>query len=422
MPKKISADKDPAFAHSNGKLTRGSAFALASMATCTAIFLLIEPVCAQTASPVTITKVFDPDLADVKLGPEVKQAIKDAVEKAKPSTDGCYPAAIPTFTAHQKASGDPGFDHSLGQARAEALQQALTGSLGYGQDQFKTDFASGSADDVEVTYKPGKDTDAPRLKVTSNPPKGTKVKTGDKIHLTIIGSERYADGHKSWPTGVKSLQLTANDGVVASKDYGQPPQACARQTLEATYTVPSNPPEIIHLHAIAEDGVGNQAVEDGDFPTSGDYFGKLKFRSQQQVPAGTQYFTGDLDITLKRDSKGNLTGTLSGTQSEKLVLSTCPSETITPGRVAAKLNGVLKGTTISLDVSDGSASAPIMTPCNGRQPGTASAVYAWPHFALVFHDLTPAANGSYHFDQEWTNPGGGFPFTEHYALQLDPVK
>jgi hypothetical protein len=230
-----------------------------------ATLALAGPVSAEAPSPVTISDVFDPDLADVK--PAAMQAIKDAVAKAKASEDGCYPPPLAILTAQVKASGDSSFDTSLGKARGDALEQTLT-ALGYGQDRVKTGYATGSSDNVQVTYdKPGKDTDAPRLKVTSTPPKGTRVKAGDKIHVTIVASERYADGHKSWPTGVQSIQLTANDGLVDSKDYGKPPQPCARQTLQADYTVPSNPPPVVHLHALAEDGVGNHGGEDADFPT-----------------------------------------------------------------------------------------------------------------------------------------------------------
>jgi len=226
---------------------------------------LVPPIFAETPSPVTISGVFDPDLADVK--PAALQAIKDAVGKAKASEDGCYPPPLATFTAQAKASGDPSFDTSLAKARADALQQALAAS-GYGQDRVQTGYATGNSDNVQVSYdKANKDTDGPRLKVTSTPPKGTKVKAGDKIHVTIAASERYADGHKSWPTGVQSIQLTANDGLVDSKDYGKPPQPCARQTLEVNYTVPNSPPPVVHLHALAEDGVGNHSGEDADFPT-----------------------------------------------------------------------------------------------------------------------------------------------------------
>jgi hypothetical protein len=234
---------------------------------CTATPLFVRPLAATPPPPVTINDVFDPDLADVK--PAAVQGIKDAAAKAKASEDGCYPPPVASFTAQVKSSGDGSFDASLGQARAGALQQTLT-SLGYGEGRVKTGHATGSSDSVQVNYdapNKGKDTDPPRLKVTWTPPKDTKVKAGDKIRVTIIASERYADGHKSWPTGVQSIQLTANDGLVDSKDYGKPPQPCVRQTLEASYTVPNNPPPIIHLHAIAEDGVGNHGGEDGDFPT-----------------------------------------------------------------------------------------------------------------------------------------------------------
>ncbi|MEY2578818.1 MAG: hypothetical protein QOI49_1642, partial [Verrucomicrobiota bacterium] len=230
-----------------------------------ATLVLARPTFAETPPPVTLNDVFDPDLADVK--PAATQAIKDAIDKTKVSEDGCYPPPLATLTAEVKASGDASFEASLGKARAEALQQTLA-TMGYGQDRVKTAFSSGSSDNVQVTYKTSeKDTDAPGLKVTSSPPKGTKVKAGDKIHVTIIASERYADGHKSSPTGVQSIQLTANDGLVKSKDYGKPPQPCARQTLEVDYTVPNNPPPVVHLHALAEDGAGNHGGEDADFPT-----------------------------------------------------------------------------------------------------------------------------------------------------------
>ncbi|HST29991.1 MAG TPA: hypothetical protein VLK27_04055 [Chthoniobacterales bacterium] len=219
---------------------------------------------SQSGSPVMISNVFDPDLADVK--PVATQAIKDAVSKAKASEDGCYPPPLATFTAQVPASGDSSFQAALGKARADALQQALA-ALGNGPDKVNIGYGTGNSDNVLVNYKPGKDTDAPRMKVTSIPNKGTKVKAGDKIRVTIVASERYADGHKSWPTGVHSIQLTANDGLVDSKDYGKPPQPCARQTLETTYTVPNHPPPVIHLHALAEDGVGNHGGEDADFPT-----------------------------------------------------------------------------------------------------------------------------------------------------------
>jgi len=235
---------------------------------CGATSVLVGPLGAATPpAPVTINDVFDPDLADVKRA--AVQGIKEAAAKAKPSDDGCYPPPLANFIAQVKSSGDASFEDSLGQARADALQQTLT-SLGYGAGRVKTGHATGSSDSVQVNYdtpNKGKDTDPPRIKVTWAPAKGTKVKAGDKIRVTIIASERYADGHKSQPSGVQSIQFIANEELIESKDYGKPPQPCVRQTLEATYTVPNDPPPIIHLHAIAEDGVGLHDGEDADFPT-----------------------------------------------------------------------------------------------------------------------------------------------------------
>ena len=262
-----------------------------------------------------INDVFDPDLADVK--PAAVQGIKDAAAKAKASEDGCYPPPAASFTAQVKSSGDGSFDASLGQARADALQQTLT-SLGYGEGRVKTGHATGSSDSVQVNYdapNKGKDTDPPRLKVTWTPPKNTKVKAGDKIRVTIIANERYADGHKSQPTGVQSIQFIANEEVVDSKDYGKPPQPCARQTLDATYTVPNDPKPIIHLHAIAEDGVGNHDGEDADVPTGKTWKGTLRADAVYSVPvngpAGAWRTCRDAwaaETTVVLGSKGKLEG------------------------------------------------------------------------------------------------------------------
>jgi hypothetical protein len=220
---------------------------------------------------------------------------------------------VATFTAEVKAAGDSSFEAALGKARADALQQALT-ALGYGPDKITVGYATGNSDNVLVNYKPGKDTDAPGMKVTSIPAKGTRVKAGDKIKVTIVASERHADGHKSWPTGVQVIQLTANDGLVDSKDYGKPPQPCARQTLEATYTVPSNPPPVIHLHAIAEDGVGNNGGEDADFPTGDKWEGSWHATgihdSQRYGQGGNVRHEETLDATFAFYVSGN--GVISG--------------------------------------------------------------------------------------------------------------
>src|SRR5581483_1961311 len=218
---------------------------------------------AQTPTPVTLNSLFGEDLAEI--GPEGMGKLQEAVKKARRD---CYPPRI-KFTIVTQNVGDPLFVKTLGKARVEALKQAVS-KLGLKDDQFKVDSVIGAVDGVLVNYDkftPDDDKNPPTLKVTWTPRKGTKVRAGDKIKATVRASERYEDGHKSWPTGVYNIQLTADDGLVDSKDYGRMPQPCERRTLEASYTVPRNPPPIVHLRAIAEDAGGNKDSDVGKFPT-----------------------------------------------------------------------------------------------------------------------------------------------------------
>ena len=80
---------------------------------------------------------------------------------------------------------------------------------------------------------------------------------------------------------MKDIQVTADPGgPVTSKDYlSYQGKACNEksweQSLDATYTVPSNPPPIIKLCALTEDFVGNQNLRCGEFPTGNKWKGKL---------------------------------------------------------------------------------------------------------------------------------------------------
>jgi hypothetical protein len=229
---------------------------------------------AQTPSPVTLSGLFEQGHADLK----TTQQLKDAIKKAPRE---CYPPRV-KFTIVTSGGDDrqiivPGpfdsFDRRavelLAKARQEALEQALP-SLGLEPGQFKVDSVKFGVDQVLVSYDKFNqdDMDPPTLKVTSTPREGTKVEAGDQIKVTITASKRYDDGYKSWPgNGVLNLQLIADDGrLVDSKYYGLPPP-CERRTLEATYTVPRNPPRIVHLTALAEDAVGRLSLWVGEFYT-----------------------------------------------------------------------------------------------------------------------------------------------------------
>jgi hypothetical protein len=271
---------------------------------------LISPAFSQTPSPVTLS-LFDPDLADLK-----------APEKLKDATS-CYPGA--TFKVGAKYD-DPLMQDALTKAREEALAVALK-RLGLDSARFKIEAGATDSDDVQVSYPnsaAGKDTDGPKLKTSSVPKKGTKVKTSNTITVTINASERFEDGHKSWPTGVRSIQLLADNGPttikVDDKDYGMRPPPCERRSVKMRpYIVPANPPPIVHLHALAEDAVGNQSGEDAEFPTVDVWTGTM--HSEMNANYGTSKYgrpgvcTGeswDFELRLLAGRDGEFTGKATG--------------------------------------------------------------------------------------------------------------
>ena len=118
----------------------------------------------------------------------------------------------------------------------------------------------------------GDDTLAPRVNVISSPARGTKVKTGDKINLKVMATEKRRGG--PWQTGVKMIQITAQPGGPVKDPWVNPsalPKACEEKTWEhkeeATYVVPKNPPPIIKICALAQDYFGNESSQCGEFVT-----------------------------------------------------------------------------------------------------------------------------------------------------------
>jgi hypothetical protein len=137
----------------------------------------------------------------------------------------------------------------------------------------------------------GDDSFAPQLDVFSTPARGTKVKPGDKITLNIKATELRSG--ESWQSGVMDIQVTADPGgLVTSKDYleyrGKSCDAKSwEQKLDATYTVPSNPPPIITLCVITEDFAGKQDFKCGEFPTGNTWNGKVHLVSSVFGPNGS---------------------------------------------------------------------------------------------------------------------------------------
>src|SRR4029077_15514880 len=142
----------------------------------------------------------------------------------KDMDNDCYPRPF-TITVYTAADRDLDFQTQLQQARMDALVSYLKEQ---GLDPQKNveqgDGLSGKKLDgtADGTYN-DVDRDPPVIKMTSEPPEKNKVKPGENITIHATASERHADGHRSYPSGVKSLQLIANGTVMDSKDYGMKP-------------------------------------------------------------------------------------------------------------------------------------------------------------------------------------------------------
>lgn len=295
-----------------------------------------------------LNNVFDPDLADVK----PSEALSNAIKKGQQGRE-CYPPRM-KMTIVTPGSGDD-FANALAKARAEAMAAYLS-AAGVPKDQFQVLSTMGALDTVLVTYgelSTDKDREAPKFKLLrSDPQKGTKVKAGDKIKVTIIASERYEDGHKSWPTGVRATQLReAQAGILHVEEYGQAPPPCGLARFEWTYTVPANPPKIIKLIARTEDGVGNAVEEEANFPTVDLWKGTINLERDGRNPSCSA-ITSTADFTVEVGSDGIVSGSGIFEHSSYTCKSRGSSHTFPATHGTIKVQGKKEAGTFSIYLSD----------------------------------------------------------------------
>jgi hypothetical protein len=156
---------------------------------------------------------------------------------------------------------------------------------------------------------------------------------------------------------------------------------------------------------------------------AGEWKGAFDWSARQPVPSGMQHFSGHLDLTLDEDKDGVLKGTLTGSQTEKLDLTSCPSEAVAPGRVGASLTGTVAQQKVTINVTAPTYTPPQMSPCpTGGRPGTSGAIFVFPHFDEALNSLTPVDEYNYEFDREWTVVTGRYPFTLHFTVKLQRSK
>ena len=168
----------------------------------------------------------------------------------------------------------------------------------------------------------GDDTLAPRARVLSNPGPGKQVREGDQIHVTARAQERRSGG--PWQMGLARIQLLSvrpSQELVDSVEFtDRRGKACEGKawegTLEATYTVPPNPPPVIELCVVAEDWAGNGEGR-GDWKCAefrtGEVWEGTEHGEWMQASLGVvSTHDGTIKLTVAPD--GSVSGEGSGTQ------------------------------------------------------------------------------------------------------------
>jgi hypothetical protein len=147
--------------------------------------------------------------------------------------------------------------------------------------------------------------------------------------------------------------------------------------------------------------------------------GSYEFSLTQPIPeaGGVQYQTASLDISLTFEGQ-TVTGTIEGPTDQRLTQPSCPSETTTPGRTTAEVEGTLTPEALELVVVSAAWTPPAVSPCPGGPPGligqgTPSGIYG---FEDSLARLEVAGDGFYRNDHIETVPSMA-PFTaEHHVV------
>ena len=212
-----------------------------------------------TAGPLTFD-LFSRDSVDI----EPRVARSGSPRGAPAHGPGQCPVGRLTF--HVEA-GDKLFQDALGAARRDAVL-AFLASQGIAASRFFADVAvGGTQNHVRLDINAARDDMAPTLDVEWTPPKGSKVTVGTRIAAKAVAR----DDANLWQTGIKTIDLNVDrGGPFGFEDFPQPPRTCERlpppRTLDGVYTVPSDPPPLVRLRAIAKDYAGNETETVGRVP------------------------------------------------------------------------------------------------------------------------------------------------------------
>lgn len=333
---------------------------------------------ACSTTPCHVTNAFNQDLADLldKKNQQLADAAKAAAESVKDSKgkdSGCNPPPVTLTVFTTPNPTDPKLETLIASARMAALVKYF-GENGVPWQSIDPVYApatvpNGAGSDGTVDMRLNNvDRDPPILKTNSKPPKGTKVKGGDQIKVHATASERFVDGHKSSPTGVKAIQLIADGTVVDSKDYGMKPPPCEVRIFEPSYTVPSNPPPVVHLLVIAEDAVGHRTFEEADFPTA-DWYGTLKGHGQGNIYNDT----AEVRFSFSETSNGAIKGKgRVTTTSENQSHADCVTSRMPPKPYDIEIGGQRVGDEFNIELSNPRKTVTFSSKCKSGMSNTFS--------------------------------------------------
>jgi hypothetical protein len=378
---------------------------------------------AQQAKSASIptNDLFWPDTADFKPGAGGVARLVNFVKQAQTAGSQC-PTDV-DFTVYD-STGDSMWAEAMANWRREAIEGVLRG---FGPSvRVTANSTGGIISAVIISAQSAKDKERPKLDTNSVPRKGKKVKAGDKITVTMIAR----DHANLWQSGIKTIQLVAeSDGgrFIASENFPPAPPGCTalppERRVEATYMVPANPPPIVRLAALAEDHVGLMDTDVGEFPTQGDWYGRIDWSLRH--PTGRHW--GRLDLTLDYDGQGNLKGQMTGDDHTEAQWASCRLTTQTPAKLSANLVGQYTPgrNAMSLRVTDqhfeqgkyslDCASASGM-PFGGGGP------LGQPGLAQLLNSLTVKADGSVEASGEWPVTPAHAKATLHMKLTLRPAQ
>jgi hypothetical protein len=258
----------------------------------------------STAAQQTTETLFNvfPDASSVDPGPKELARLAGAIQQAKVPRE-CPLGELTIYTP----KGDKIFQGALSGARRDAVLAALE-RLGLDvAGRLFVNEVQGSAGKFDVGYSPARDDKPPTLTTTSQPKKGSKVKAGQTINVTMVAR----DDADRLQTGIESIRLTAeSDGgreVAPTPMHYGPCSDPREKRVVATYVVPDNPPPVLRLRACAWDHANNQDCDVAEFPTQETWAGSYRLeRDELRGPCSA--VTSEAKFTIQVAGDGGVSG------------------------------------------------------------------------------------------------------------------